>query len=178
MKVFLISLAALLGISLIAVFSVNGYRNSAISLEETVNTAKSDVDTQLQRRVNILTELSQCVKQYDSHEATTLERVIANRGKQMSGQEAHEVMLQIAAVAEKYPDLQSQKNYNKLMNECSITENLVAQHKKAFNSTIREYRRYCRSFPANMILKMLGYEAIEFEYYKTDATDSKPIKMF
>lgn len=178
MKIFLISLVALIGLGLIGIFTVNGYRNSAINFEETVNTAKSDVDTQLQRRVNLLTELSQCVKQYDKHEASTLEKVIANRGKQMSGQEAKEVMLQIAAVAERYPELQSQKNYNKLMNECSITENLVAQHKKAFNATVREYRRYCRSFPANAMLSMLGYEVVPFEYYKTEATDTKPLNLF
>ena len=96
----------------------------------------------------------------------------------MSGQEAKEVMLQIAAVAERYPELQSQKNYNKLMTECSITENLVAQHKKAFNSAVKEYRRYCRSFPANFCLSLLGYEMLDFEYYKSDATDTKPLDLF
>lgn len=178
MKVAIIVLAALIGIFLIGIFSIFSFKNSAIDYEETVLTAKGDIDTQLQRRVNLLTELSQCVKQYDKHEAETLEKVISMRGKQMSGQEAKEVMMQIAAVAEKYPELQSQKNYAHLMNECSITENLVAQHKKAFNSSVKEYRRYCRSFPASGILSMLGYEVQDFEYYKTDATDTKPMKLF
>lgn len=178
MKLCFIVFSALIGLSLIGVFSIQGCKNSAITLEEEVRTAQADVDSHLHRRVNLLTELSQCVKQYDKHEAETLEKVIAMRGKQMSGQEAKEVMLQIAAVAERYPELQSQKNYANLMNECSITENLVAQHKKAFNSSVKEYRRYCRSFPASSVIMMLGYEMVEFEYYKSDATDLKPINIF
>lgn len=178
MKIGAIIFAALIGILLIGVFTIQGCQNTAIDREECVSTAQADVDAHLQRRVNLLTELSQCVKQYDKHEAETLEKVIAMRGKAMSDKEAKEVMFQIAAVAEKYPELQSQKNYANLMNECSITENLVAQHKKAFNSSVREYRSYCRSFPANAILKMLGYEFREFEYYKTDATDTKPLNLF
>lgn len=128
--------------------------------------------------MNLLGELAQCVKQYDSHEAKTLESVIAKRGRNMSDQEAKNVMMQIVAVAERYPELQSQKNYGKLMTECSITENLVAQHKKAYNAAVGEYRRTCRSFPANVFLDMLGYELVDFEYIKSEATDTKPLSLF
>ena len=178
MKLALIILAALIGISLICVCGVYSSRNTAIGYEESVETTKSDINVQLQRRVNLLTELSQCVKQYDKHEAETLEKVIAMRGKQMSGQEAKEVMLQIAAVAEKYPELQSQKNYSKLMTECSLTENIVAQHKKAYNQSVNTYRRYCRSFPTSAFLSLLGYEMIDYDRYKSEATDTNPMKLF
>jgi len=178
MKLTGIIVAALFGISLILFFSVQGCRNSAIEREEKVETTKSDIDVQLQRRVNLLTELSECVSQYDKHEAKTLKDVISKRGKNMSGSEARDVMLHIAAVAERYPELQSQKNYSKLMNECSLTENLVAQHKKAYNQSVNDYRRYCRSFPANVCLNILGYEMIDYERYKTDVTDTKPMVLF
>lgn len=178
MKLIAIILAALFGIAIMSLCSIQGCKNSAIEREEKVETTKSDIDVQLQRRVNLLTELSECVAQYDRHEAETLKGVIANRGKQMSGQDAKEVMLQIAAVAERYPELQSQKNYAKLMNECSLTENLVAQHKKAYNQSVNDYRRYCRSFPASMCLNILGYEMIDYERYKTEATDTKPLTLF
>lgn len=178
MKLASIVFATIIGVSIIFYCSIQGCQNSAIEKEENVQTTKSDIDVQLQRRVNLLTELSECVARYDKHEAETLKSVISQRGKQMSGQEAKSVMMQIAAVAERYPELQSQGNYEKLMTECSLTENLVAQHKKAYNQSINDYRRYCRSFPANVCLNMLGYEFVEFERYKSEATDNAPLKLF
>lgn len=178
MKFASILCATIVGIVIILFCSIQGCRNSAIKLEENVETTKSDIDVQLQRRVNLLTELSECVARYDKHEANTLKEVIKHRGKNISGQDAKSIMLQVAAVAERYPELQSQKNYNKLMTECSLTENLVAQHKKAYNNSVNDYRRYCRSFPANMCLNILGYEVIEFERYKSEATDNAPLKLF
>ena len=83
MKLIAIILAALFGIAIMSFCSIQGCKNSAIEREEKVETTKSDIDVQLQRRVNLLTELSECVAQYDRHEAETLKGVIANRGKQI-----------------------------------------------------------------------------------------------
>lgn len=178
MKLTLIIIAAILAFVLLVVFIIQASRNTAITLEETVTTAKSDIEVQLHRRVNLLTELAECVARYDKHEAETLKNVIAQRGSSMTDNEAGEIALQIKAVAEQYPDLKAEKNYGKFMVELSTTENLVANHKKAYNEAVREYRRHCRSFPANMFLSMLGYEMQEFAYYTSEATDKTPIKLF
>lgn len=177
MKLTLIILAAVLSLVGVSVFIVQGSRNSAITYEETVTTAKSDVEVQLHRRVNLLTELADCVASYNRHEAETLKKVIAQRGIGMSDKEAGDIELQIKAVAEQYPDLKAEKNYGKFMIELSTTENLVAQHKKAYNASVRAYRRHCRSFPADVFLGWLGYEMQEFEYYHSEATDEKPLNL-
>jgi len=180
MKLFAIMLAAMFGLGLVAFCCVMGSRNGAVALEEEVNAAKSAIDVHLTTRFDKLHELAACVKKYDAHEAGTLEKVIAARGRNMSGQEAKEVMLQVAAVAERYPDLKSQKNYAHLMNDISITENHLAQVKRAYNEGVRDYRYHCRKFPTSFFLDLTGYRVVRFDMYEADAKakESGPLELF
>lgn len=177
-KTLIISIIAVLAFILVCIFVVQGSGNKAITYEESVETAKADVDTQLARRYNVLTELAECVKQYDKHEYETLLAVISARGKDMTETEAEEIRAQINAVAEAYPDLKSQENYKQFMTEIATTENLIASYKQAYNNSIKSYNRYCRSFPARLFLSMVGYEVQQYDYYKTDKTDTEPLKLF
>ena len=180
MKMFLIVLAALVGFGLITTCMVFSSKNSAISLEETVNTAKSGVDVQLSNRFNKLTEIAECVKQYDAHEYKTLTDTIRMRGKNMSSSAFKATMASINAVAEQYPELQSQKNYQQLMTEIALTENHLAHHKKAYNESVRDYRYHCRKFPTSIFLGWVGYEVQQYEMYVADESvkDTKPMKLF
>lgn len=126
MKLTLIIGAAILGIVMIFGVMIISSKNSAISLEESVNTAQSGIDVQLSNRFNKLTELAECVKQYDAHEYKALVDVITARGKQMSGTQAKECIAAFSRVEERYPDLKSQTNYKHLMTEISLTENHLA----------------------------------------------------
>lgn len=154
--------------------------NCAINSEERIQEVESNVNVTLTTRFNKLNELAQCVKQYDEHEYRVLHETIEARGKNMSGQDAKQCLMQIAAAAEQYPQLQSQKNYQILMNETSLIENKVAQVKNSYNNAVRSYKTLCRSFPDNIILNMLGYEKKEFSYYEInpDVSDNKPLEMF
>ena len=177
-KTLIITIVAIVVVALMMVFAVQGAGNKAIGYEESVETAKADVDTQLQRRYNVLTELAECVKQYDKHEYETLLAVIEARGSNISESEAEEVVAQINAVAEAYPELKSQENYKQFMTEIATTENLIANYKQAYNSSIKSYNRYVRKFPSRQFLSLIGYEVQSYEYYKTDKTDSEPISLF
>ena len=177
-KTLIISIVAIAAVILMMVFAVQGAGNKAIGYEESVQTAKADVDTQLQRRYNVLTELAECVKQYDKHEYETLTAVIEARGANISESEAEEVVAQINAVAEAYPELKSQENYKQFMTEIATTENLIANYKQAYNSSIKSYNRYVRKFPSRQFLSLIGYEVQQYEYYSTDKTDSEPVSLF
>ena len=98
----------------------------------------------------------------------------------MSNSQAKECFAAFSRVEERYPALRSQENYKNLMTEISLTENHLAQHKKAYNAFIKDYKKHCRSFPACMFLSMFGYEIINFEYYAADESvnDKKPMKLF
>ncbi len=180
MKMFLIICAAILGIGLIVTCMVFSAKNHAISLEETVNTAKSGIDVQLSNRFNKLTEIAECIKQYDAHEYRTITDTIKQRGKNMSASAFKATMASINAVAERYPELQSQKNYQHLITEIALTENHLAQHKKAYNESVRDYRYHCRKFPTSVFLGWTGYEVQTFDMYVADESvkDTKPMKLF
>ena len=180
MKAVLITLAAIAGIGLMGLCMVMSSKNSAINLEEQVNTAKSGIDVQLSNRFNKLHELAACVKKYDEHEYNTLLKVIEARGKNMSGIEAKQCIAAFSRVEERYPELKSQKNYQFLMNDIAITENHLSQMRKAANESIRDYNYHCRKFPTSFFLNLAGYRIVQFQMYQADTSviDSKPLSLF
>lgn len=162
--------AAVLAIILLSIFIVQGSCNGAISRELAIEESRSDIDVNIDRKINLLTELAECVKQYNQHEYNTLMAVINQRtaGDDVS---ATDIVNEIKVTAEAYPELKSQENYTKLMDNISETENLLMQHKKAYNSAVKEYKRYVRSFPARIFLKQGGYSVVEYDLYSTTNTD-------
>lgn len=84
----------------------------------------------------------------------------------------------IAAVTEAYPELKSNENYKELMNELSITENLIAEYRENYNKQIKEYNRYVRKFPTRLFLNILGYEMQQYQYLDYDAPVDAPQNLF
>ena len=118
-KLVLIVAAGIIAVIFMCIFGVQGAQNKAFALEEQVNTADSDIKVQEKRRVDLVYNLADCVKQYDKHEAETLTAIVEGREKATS---IENVTTAIAAVTEAYPELKSNENYKELMNELSITE--------------------------------------------------------
>lgn len=174
-KLCLIILAGILSIILLCVFGVQSSQNKAFSIEEQVNTASSDIKVQEKRRVDLVYNLADCVKQYDKHEADTLTAIVDGRG---SSGDIENVTTAITAVSEAYPELKSNENYKELMNELSMTENLIAEYRSNYNKQIKEYNRYVRKFPTRIFLNMLGYEVQEYTYLDYDAPVDAPQNLF
>lgn len=86
--------------------------NRAVSLEEQVFTADSDIQAQEKRRTDLIYNLADCVKEYDKHEAETLLNVVEARGNNGSTTDIENVTTSIAAVAEAYPELKSNTEYS------------------------------------------------------------------
>ena len=152
--------------------------NRAVSLEEQVFTADSDIQAQEKRRTDLIYNLADCVKEYDKHEAETLLNVVEARGNNGSTTDIENVTTSIAAVAEAYPELKSNENYKELMNELSITENLIAEYRENYNKQIKEYNRYVRKFPTRLFLNILGYEMQQYQYLDYDAPVDAPQNLF
>lgn len=174
-KLFLIIAAGVVAIILLCVFGVQSSQNKAFSLEEQVNTAGSDIKVQEKRRVDLVYSLADCVKQYDRHEAETLKSIVEGRG---SVGDIENVTTAIAAVSEAYPELKSNENYKALMNELSITENLIAEYRSNYNKQIKEYNRYVRRFPTRLFLDILGYDVKEYQYLDYNAPEDAPQNLF
>ena len=174
-KVPVIIGVGVLAVILMIVFGVQSSQNKAIALEEQVNTASSDIKVQDKRRVDLVYNLADCVKQYDKHEADTLTAVADGRG---STGDIENVTTAITAVAEAYPELKSNENYKTLMNELSMTENMIAEYRSNYNKQIKEYKRYVRKFPTRQFLGLLGYEVHEYEYLDYNAPVDAPQDLF
>ena len=174
-KLPVIIVAGVLAVILLCVFTVQGSQNKAFALEEQVNTAQSDIKVQEKRRIDLVYNLADCVKQYDKHEAETLAAIAEGRG---SSGDIENVTTAITAVSEAYPELKSNENYKQLMNELAMTENLIAEYRSNSNKQIKEYNRYVRKFPTRMFLSMLGYEVREYKYLDYNAPVDAPQSLF
>lgn len=176
LKMIIISLASIVLVVLIAVFAVNGVQNKAIALEEQIRVADSDIKVQEKRRVDLIYNLVDTVKEYDKHEAKTLKEVVEARGDGKG--DIGDVTTMINAAAEAYPELKSSENYKQLMNELSIAENMIAEYRTNYNKQIKGYNRYIKKFPNKQILSFLGYEIQEFEYLDYNASVDAPQDLF
>ncbi len=176
MKKILVIIAAVVGIALFGLFAVMGVENKAISLDKNVVKADANVKAEEKRRFDLIPNLVECVKQYDEHEYNTLKDVIAARGGQGSDVDVEEIKVAIKAVAEAYPDLKAQKNYQDLMNELANTENKIVQYREFYNGEVMRYQLYTEQFPSKQILRMRNYvvkpyKTLEFENTSVDAPD-------
>ena len=175
LKIILISIISVICVIILGIFAINGVQNKAINLEEQVKTASSDIKVQEKRRVDLVYNLADCVKQYDKHEAETLQAIVEGRSKD---DDIENVNTLISAVTEAYPELKSNENYKELMNELSVTENLIANYRSNYNTQVRAYNRYVRKFPNKQFLSVLGYEQVDYDYLNYDVSSDAPQNLF
>lgn len=177
LKMILITIGAVVAV-IIAIFcGMQSVQNKAISLEEQINVAWSDIDVQEKRRIDLVYNLVDCVKEYDQHEYTTMLDVVDARND-VTDAEVEEVTNMLSATAEAYPDLKSNENYKTLMNELSMTENLIAEYRSNYNKQVKEYQRYVRKFPNKQFLNALGYVQLDAEYLDYNAPSDAPQDLF
>lgn len=153
-----------------------GTYNHMVALDENVSTTWAQVQNQYQRRFDLIPNLVNTVKGYASHEAETLEKIVAERAK-MGGsvtinandqealnrfmeqeQKITSSLQRLMAVTESYPDLKANQNFLALQDELEGTENRIATERKRFNDSVQIYNSYIRRFPNNFIANMSGFE--------------------
>ena len=178
MKINKTMIAALSGIVLtvgVFIFGMQGVQNKAIGLEEQILTASSDIEVQEKRRVDLIYNLVDTVKQYDKHEAETLKDIVEARG---SKGDISDVNTVLSAVTEAYPELKSNENYKQLMTELTVTENMMVDYRTNYNAQIKSYNRYVRKFPNRFILDALGYDTVSYDYLEYNAPSTAPQNLF
>lgn len=176
-KPILIGAAIVIAAILLFVFSFQGVQNGAISLEEQIATAQSEIKVQEKRRADLIPNLVDCVQAYDQHEYQTLMDVVAARGTNTDAS-VNEIQTMIQAVAEAYPELKSSENYRELMNELATTENLIANYRSNFNKWVQKYNQYVRKFPNRQILDFLGYNVLKYEQLNFNVSEDAPTNLF
>lgn len=172
-----IILGIVLVVILLGIIVVQTTMNGAISREEQVNTAVSDIKVQEKRRVDLLYNLVDTVQAYSEYEAETLTTIIEARGDGAAAN-IENASMAISAVAEQYPQLQANEDYKQLMTELALTENMIAEYRSNYNVQIRSYNRYVRKFPGRVFLNWAGYEVVTYDYLDYHAPIDAPQNLF
>ena len=176
-KLVLIIIGIIIAIVLFAMFALNSVPNKAISYEEQITTAQSEIKIQEKRRADLIPNLVDCVKEYDKYEYETMMAVVEARGTN-SDSSAQEIKTMIHAVAEQYPELKSNENYKQLMNELSMTENKIAQVRSNYNEWVSKYNSYVKKFPNRQVLNFLGYDVADYQKLTFDVSSDAPTNLF
>ena len=148
--------------------SIAGSYNNLVKLRENVTSAQSVVETQLQRRADLIPNLVNTVKGYASHEEDVF-TAVADARTALSGaktvdelnsaqSQLDSAVSRLLAIAESYPDLKANENFINLQDELAGTENRISVARKQFNEVARTYNVSVRRFPANLVAKMFGFE--------------------
>lgn len=161
---------------LFIVFLINSVPNKVISLEEQITTAQSEIEVQEKRRIDLIPNLVDCVKQYDKVQYETLVAIVKERGK--NSDTVQEVQNKINVVAEQYPELKNNDNYKTLMKELALTENKISNVRTNYNTCVSKYNLYTKKFPYRQILDFVGYNITEYSKLDFDVSDDAPTNLF
>ena len=187
-KIILVAIAAIFSMT-----SCSTY-NGMVTKEEAVKNAWSNVETQYQRRADLIPNLVSTVKGYASHEESTLKEVVEARAKatsinlslddlspeklaeyQKAQSAVSSALGRLIAVSENYPDLKANQNFLELQAQLEGTENRITVARKEFNDATQEYNVSVRKFPANLVAMIFGFD--QKAYFEADATASAAPKV-
>lgn len=168
-------LIVLLIIAVIAIWLIAVY-NDLVQARNKVKNSIAQIDTQLQRRFDLIPNLVETVKGYAAHESELLEKVTASRTGYMNAQNSGEklaadaqltsTLKSLFAVAESYPDLKANTNFLSLQNDLKSTEDKVTFSRQFYNDTVTLYNNKLQVFPTNIIASMFGFK--EEKLFSTD----------
>jgi len=170
MTVVLVAVAAAFVIVATVTF---GIYNRLVHLRNVTRESWRDIDTELQRRHDLVPNLVNTVKGYAAHEQQTFETVTRQRAEAMAApagpeqQAPREQALgsgvsQLLAVAEQYPDLQASQEFLALQRELTDTEDRIQVARRIYNANVRAYDTLVETFPAVLLARRLGFSAQPF----------------
>ncbi|HLC61294.1 MAG TPA: LemA family protein [Candidatus Nanoarchaeia archaeon] len=152
---------------LLIVFWYIGTYNSLIRLNEGVNGKWAQVETQYQRRVDLIPNLVSTVKGAANFEQSTLTEITKLRSqwqtapdvnaKVETANQIESTLSKLLLVAENYPQLTATKNFQALQDELANTENKVAVERQRYNDAVRDFNARIKTFPSSIVAKKLGY---------------------
>ena len=161
---------------IIVMWGVGGY-NGMVTLDEGVQNKWADVETQYQRRADLIPNLVNTVKGYAAHESETLENVVKARSEassvkvdpqnitpeklaeyQKAQSGVSSALGRLMVIVEKYPDLKANQNFLELQSQLEGTENRINTARRDFNDAAKGFNTEIRRFPKNILAGMFGFE--------------------
>jgi LemA protein len=173
-NIILISVVAVLVLAFF--WGISAY-NGLVSKQEEVNSQWGFVQSQYQRRSDLIPNLVATVKGYATHESSTLEGVVAARAKatqvtidpanltpeklqeyQAAQGQVSSALGKLLMITENYPDLKANQNFLELQAQLEGTENRISVERNRFNEIAKAYNTSIRRFPTNVLAGMFGFD--------------------
>ncbi|MFI5218197.1 MAG: LemA family protein [Bacteroidia bacterium] len=189
-----ITLGALVLLAIVLYRLFAGTYNNMVTKDEQVSAQWSNVESQYQRRMDLIPNLVNTVKGYADFEKSTLTAVIEARAsatqikvdpknltpETMQQYQQAQGQLSVAlgrllAVAESYPELKANQNFLELQAQLEGTENRIAVERNKFNETARDFNVYIRKFPNTLLAGMYGFS--NKSYFESDKGSEKAPKV-
>jgi LemA protein len=146
--------------------------NRFVSQEEAIKAQWAQVENQLQRRNDLIPNLVETVKGYAQHEEGVFKDVADARSRLLAAKSPEETIAaanqqtaalgRLLAIAENYPQLKANEQFNRLMDELSGTENRIAVERMRYNERVQDYNTSRRQFPSNVTAKLFGFKEYPF----------------
>jgi LemA protein len=178
MKGALIVVGVLVLVGLLLFMPLMSSRNELVRARESVTGAWSNVENALQRRADLIPNLVETVKGFAKQEQAIIDSVTSARAQlggartpaekiaandQLSG-----ALSRLLVVMENYPQIKSNENYAKLMDELAGTENRIAVERRKYNDILQKYNTEIELFPKNIAASLFGFQRND-AYFKADA---------
>ncbi|MCL1034714.1 LemA family protein [Elizabethkingia anophelis] len=172
---------------IVLLYGVSVY-NKLVKFRNLVHEAWSSIDVMLKKRYDLIPNLVETVKGYATHERETLDSVTQARTmaknagsvqeKEAAEKNLNQAMMNLFAVAEQYPDLKANTNFQQLQNELSSLESDIEKSRRYYNGTVRENNTLVESFPSNIIANMYKFEKAPFFELQNTAEREVPSVKF
>lgn len=152
---------------LVALFVISLY-NAFVKLRNIVEESFSTMDVYMKKRFDLIPNLVATVKGYAAHEQGTFEKVTAARSAIQNATNVEDKMAaenvltgtlkSLFAVAEAYPELKANANFMDLQAQLQTIEQDIANSRKYYNATVKEYNTKTEQFPANVIANIFKFK--------------------
>ncbi len=180
-EIIVIALLVILG-----AWGIGSY-NGLVGLKETIDNQSSNIETQLQRRADLIPNLVNTVKGYTSHESEVLGAISDARAK-LSGagsmsekaaadSELSNAVSRLLVVVENYPNLKADTQFSALTNELAGTENRITVARKDYNASVKEYNQKIKMFPGSIIAGMFGFASADY-FEASESSKEAPVVNF
>ena len=167
------TLIVILAIAALLVLWGISVQNKLVQADELCNNALKQINVQQVSRYDAIKALVKLTREYASYESETLEKVIAQRRITSSAnptvadinaneQALQEVSAKLIAVAEQYPDLKANQNYQQTMADIKQYEENVRLSRMTFNDTVTKFNNMVRMFPGSVVAGILGFAKREY----------------
>ena len=182
-------------VAVIVIWAVSMY-NGLVTMDESVNSQWANVETQYQRRADLIPNPVNTVKGYASHEKETLEGVVEARSKatqmqvnandltpeklaeyQKAQGAVTSALGKLLAITENYPDLKANQNFLELQAQLEGTENRINVARTNFNNAAQAYNTAIRRFPKSLFASMFGFDKHAY-FEAAEGTETAPTVSF